>query len=326
MNERNRLSALQIPRVPHIKFLWFVLLFLCLGASVLHSAETSVKKVAVLVSLNIRPYIEAVEGLKERFSEQNTAVIEVFNMEEYTDNTRNILSKNLRDEKFDICIAVGPEAARFIRTGDLADQVLKMYTMVLNPDKIFDLKEPVCGISLDIPVKIMMQIFSKALPSLKRIGLLYDPENNSEFTRRAVLEAAVMDLGIIPLEVSLRKEIPDVLKKNWGKIDGLWLIPDQTIITESLVRYIIKEAISNGVSVFGYNRFFYENGAALCYILDYRDIGKQTAQLLLALLTGQDCKKQTPVFKTWYNYRILNTLGVELGMDPSAGMKIEPGP
>jgi putative ABC transport system substrate-binding protein len=297
-----------------------------LGAPVLHSAETGVQKVAVLVSLNIRPYIEAVEGLKERLSEQNAAVIEVFNMENYTGNARNILSKSLSDEKFDICIAVGPEAARFIWTGDLAGQVLKIYSMVLNPDKIFDLKEPVCGISLGIPEKIMMQIFFRALPSLKRIGLIYDPKNNSEFARRAVLEAAVMDLEIIPLEVSLRKEIPAVLKANWGRIDGLWLIPDQTIITESLVRYIIKEAIFNGVAVLGYNRFFYKNGAALCYILDYREIGKQTAQLSLALLTGQDCKKQTPVFKIWYNPRILNALGIELVMDPLAGMKIEPGP
>jgi ABC-type uncharacterized transport system substrate-binding protein len=326
MNERNRLSALQIPGVFHIKFLWFVLLFLCLGAPVLHGEETRVQKVAVLVSLNIRPYLEAVEGLKERLSEQNAAVIEVFNMENYTGNTQNILSKNLRDEKFDLCIAVGPEAARFIWTGDLASQVLKIYTMVLNPDEIVELTEPVCGVSLDIPGKIMMQIFSKVLPSLTRIGLLYDPKNNSEFARQAVLEAAVMDLEIIPLEVSLRKQIPDVLKKKWGGVDGLWLIPDQTIITESLVRYIIKEAISNGVAVFGYNRFFYKNGAALSYILDYREIGKKTAQLSLAMLSGGLCKKQTPVFKIWYNPRILNRMGIELVMDPSAGMRIEPGP
>jgi putative ABC transport system substrate-binding protein len=326
MNERNRLSALQIPRVFHIKFLWFVLLFLCLAAPVLHGAETGVQKVAVLVSMNIRPYLEAVEGLKERLSEQNAAVIEVFNMENYTGDTQNILSKNLRDEKFDLCIAVGPEAARFIWTGDLASQVLKIYTMVLNPDEIVELTEPVCGISLDIPEKIMMQIFSQVLPSLKRIGLLYDPNNNSEFARQAVLDAAVMNLGIIPLEVSLRKQIPDVLKKNWGVIDGLWLIPDQTIITESLVRYIIKEAISNGAAVFGYNRFFYNSGAALCLVLDYRAIGRQTAQLSLALLTGQDCKKQMPVFKIWYNLRILNMLGIDLVIDPSLGMEIAPGP
>lgn len=326
MNERNRLSGLQIPRIFHIKFLCLVFLFVCLGVPVLHSAETSVQKVAVLVSLNIRPYIDAVEGLTEHLSGQNAVAIEVFNMENYTGNARKILSKSLRDEKFNICIAVGPEAARFIWAGDLAGQVLKIYTMVLNPDKIVDEHEPVCGISLDIPVKIMMQIFSKALPSLTRIGLLFDPENNSEFARQVVLEAAVMDLEVIPLEVSLRKQIPAVLNTHWRRIDGLWLIPDQTIITESLVRHIIKQSISHGKAVFGYNRFFYKSGAALCYILDYREIGKQTAQLLLAMLTGQDCNKQTPVFKIWYNPRIINRLGIDLVMDPSAGMEIKPGP
>jgi len=326
MNERNRLSALQIPRVFHIKFLWFVLLFLCLGAPVLHSAETSVQKVAVLVSLNIRPYLEAVDGLKERLSEQNAAVMEVFNMENYTSDARNILYKKLSDDKFDICIAVGPEATRFIWTGDLTGQVPKLYTMVLHPEEIVESTESGCGISLDIPVKTMMQIFSKVLPSLTRIGLLYDPKNNLEIARQAVLEAAVMDLEIIPLEVALRKQIPGVLKAHWGTIDGLWLIPDQTIITESLVRHIVKESISHGKAVFGYNRFFYKSGAALCFILDYREIGRQTAQLSLEMLTGQGCKKQAPVFKTWYNLRVLNMLGIDLVIDPSAGMKIESGP
>jgi putative ABC transport system substrate-binding protein len=326
MNERNRLSAFQIPRVFHGKFLWVVLLLVCLGTPALHGADTREQKVAVLVSLKIRPYVEAVEGLKEYFSEQSSLAIKVFNMENYKGNTLNILSKDLRDEKFDLCIAVGPEAARFVWTSDLADQGRKLYTMVLNPDKIVELTEPACGIPLDIPAEIMMQIFSKVLPSLKRIGLLYDPENNSEFARRAVLEAAVVDLEIIPLEVSLRKQIPDVLKKNWAKIDRLWLIPDQTIITESLVRYIIKEAISNGVSVFGYNRFFYTSGAAVCFVLDYQAIGRQTAQLSLALLRGQDCEKQMPVFKIWYNLRVLNMLGIDLVIDPSLGMEIEPGP
>jgi putative tryptophan/tyrosine transport system substrate-binding protein len=328
MNEHHCLSLLQILRVFHIKFPWLVLLFLCLDASVLHSAETGVQKqkVAVLLSLNIRPYMEAVEGLRESLLENNTVVIEVFNMEDYTNDAQNILFETLKDKKFDICVTVGPEAARFVWSGEGAVQALKLYTMVLHPEEIVESTEPVCGISLDIPVNTMMQIFSKVLPSLKRIGLLYDPDNNSKIARQAVLEAAVMDLEIIPLEVSLRKQIPVVLSAHWEKIDGLWLIPDETVITESLVGYIIKESISHGKAVYGYNRFFYKNGAALCFILDYREIGKQTAQLLLEMLTAQNCKKQTTVFKTWYNPRILNRLGIEPVMPPPAGINIEPGP
>lgn len=326
MNERHLISALQIPRVFHIKFPCFVLLFLCLAAPVLHSAETPVQKVAVLLSLNIRPYLEAIEGFKEHFSEHNSAVIEVFNMEEYTDSARSILSRNLTDKKFDICIAVGPEAARFIWTGDGAGQLLKIYTMVLNPEEILESTEPVCGISLDIPVNTMMEIFSKVLPSLTRIGLLYDPNNNSKFAGRAVVEAGGMGLVIIPLEVSSRKQIPAVLSAHWGRMDGLWLIPDQTIITESLVPHIIKQSISHGKAVYGYNRFFYKSGAALCFILDYRQIGRQTAELVLEILKGQNCRKQTPVFTTWYNPRILNLLGIEPHMASSAGVNLEPGP
>ena len=63
---------------------------------------------------------------------------------------------------------------------------------ILNPDKIFDVSGEVCGISLDIPAEKIVHIFSKVLPSLTRIGLLYDPKNNRTFARQAVREAAVV--------------------------------------------------------------------------------------------------------------------------------------
>lgn len=292
----------------------------------MYGAEQSAKRVAVLISLNIRPYIQAVEGLKKGLSGENGPGIDTFNMGNYTGKNRDVLAESLKSGKYDLCIAVGPEAFRFVQSIPLPDPVHRLYTMVLNPEKITDSNESVCGISLDIPSNIMMQIFSRAFPSLSRIGLLYDPKNNSEFVRLATAEAAIQDLNIIPIEISMRKEIPSVLKANWGKIDALWLIPDRTIITESLVRYIIKEAISNGVAVFGYNRFFYKNGAALCYILDYAEIGKKTAQLSMAMLNGALCEKLMPAYEIWYNPRILKILGIDMAMDSSSNIKIIPGP
>lgn len=326
MNECDSLAALRIWSLFFVRPLCVFFLFFCVDPSLLHGAEPGVQRVAVVVSLNIRPYLEAVEGIKTGLSEQREAVITVFNMEDYAGKAQNLLSEGLRDTKFDICIAVGPDAARLIWSGDSAGQALKIYTMVLHPDKVLDSREPVCGISLDIPAETMMQIFSKVLPSLTRIGLLYDPENNATFARQAALEAPVTGLQIIPLEVSSRKEIPDVLKAHWDLIDGLWLIPDQTIITESLVRFIIKQCIFHEVVAFGYNRFFYENGAALSTILDYREIGEKTAELSLASLRGGVCRKQAPKFKVLYNSKVLNRIGVDPMVDPSADVIIERGP
>jgi len=310
----------------HIKSLSILILSLFLITSIVYGAERSEKRVAILVSLNIRPYIEAVEGLKKELSDRNPPGIDTFNMENYTDKNRDVLAESLANGKYDLCIAVGPEAFRYVQSIHFPEKVLKIYTMVLNPDEITNLYEPMCGISLDIPAKTLMQIFSQAFPSLKRIGLLYDPKNNSEFVKQVTAEAAIKDLNIIPIEIPMRKEISTVLKANWMGIDGLWLIPDRTIITESLVPYIIKEAISNGVAVFGYNRFFYKNGAALCYILDYSEIGKKTAQLSLAMLNGSLCRNLMPAYEIWYNPRILKILKIDMVTDPSSNIKITPGP
>jgi putative ABC transport system substrate-binding protein len=85
-------------------------------------------------------------------------------------------------------------------------------------------------------------------------------------------------VSLIPVAVSSRKDIPAVLKGNFGEVDALWLVPDRTITTESLIRYIIREAIYNKVPVIGYNRFFYESGAVLSFIFDYREIGSQSGE------------------------------------------------
>lgn len=247
-------------------------------------------------------------------------------MAKYTGKNREVLVGRLLNKKYDLCIAVGPEAFRFVQSIHFPDPVLKIYTMVLNPEQITDFDKPACGISLDVPAKILIEIYSRTLPSIKRIGLLYDPKNNWEFVRQAMREAEIQDVNLIPIKIAMRTEIPAVLKKNWGKIDGLWLIPDRTVITESLVQYIIKAAISNGVAVFGYNRFFYKNGAALCYILDYSEIGKKTARLSIAMLNGGPCEALMPAYEIWYNPRILKILGKGVVLDSSSALKIIPGP
>jgi putative ABC transport system substrate-binding protein len=64
-----------------------------------------------------------------------------------------------------------------------------------------------------------------------------------EFFMKAAAEASSLDLKIVPLKVSSKKDIPVVLKQNWENIDALWLIPDQTVISESIVQYMIKDAL-----------------------------------------------------------------------------------
>lgn len=276
------------------------------------SAEAPGGKAAVVVSQQIRPYLEAVEGFREEAAAFVKIKISEFNLEKYKKKGLTALSTDFAKGGFDLFVAIGPEAAHFVWTDPAGKNGLRLYAMVLDPQGVIGDNPDYCGITLNIEPEIQIKIISCAMPQAGRIGILYDPLNNTDFVNQAKHAAVKFGTSVIPLPVSSKKDILSILEQSSRKIDALLFIPDSTVISESLVRYIIRKAISQRVPVVGYNRFFYECGATLAFVLDYRAIGRNTANMATQVLSGKRCEKQPPVFQTWLNLRIAKLLGVDL--------------
>jgi putative tryptophan/tyrosine transport system substrate-binding protein len=303
----------------------FVILWLVfLAAAALQGAEIRSPKVAVLVSSNIRPYIEAVEGMSVVLAEGANAKVQVFSLEKFKGKSRDVLKQSLAGESFDLFVAVGPEAVRLASEEPVLEKMTWLYSMVLNPPKVFGQAETACGVPLDIPAQRQLEMIAQGLTSVKRLGLLYDPRYNSEFLTKAATEAPSLDLKIVPLKVSSKRDIPVVLKQQWDNIDALWLIPDQTVISESIVQYIIKDALFKKIPVIGYNRFFYESGAALAFVFDYEELGRQTGRLATTMLMGKPCEQEPPVFRGWLNLRVIDKLGMAVPEKKSQYIEVGP--
>ena len=290
----------------------------------MHGAEVRTPKVAVIVSRDIRPYVEAVEGMSVVLAESASARVQVFSLEKFKGKSRDVLVQNLSAGKFDLFVAVGPEAVRLASEEAALEKTPWLYSMVLNPPKVAGRTEMACGVPLDIPAKRQLEMVAEGLTAVKRLGLLYDPQYNSEFFLKALADASSFDLKIVPLKVSSKKDIPAVLKQQWENIDALWLIPDQTVISESIVQYIIKDALFKKTPVIGYNRFFYESGAAVAFVFDYEELGRQTGRLAANVLMGKACEKESPAFHVWLNLRVIDKLGIDVPEKRSPS--IEAGP
>lgn len=304
-----------------------LLLALCavfLGAAALLAEETRTPKVAILVSRNIRPNIEAVEGMSVVLSESANAKVQVFSLEKFKGKSQDALLQSLTGEKFDLFVAVGPEAVRFAREEPALEKSAWLYSMILNPPRVSGQAGTACGVPLDIPSQRQIEMIAQGLTDISRLGLLYDPQYNSGFFTKAAAEASSYGLKIVPLKVSSKKDIPVVLKQNWENIDALWLIPDQTVISESIVQYVIKDALFKKIPVIGYNRFFYESGAALAFVFDYEELGRQTGRMAADMLTGKACEKETPVFHVWLNLRVVNKLGIAVPEKKSPFIEVRP--
>ncbi len=265
------------------------------------------KSIAVIVSLNIKPYAEAVEGINAALREKNIRST-VFFLENYTDQSNQLKNSILRDH-FQSLAAVGPEAARFIWSEFRDQNIRLLYTMVLHPEQLPEAPKDPCGVSMSIPADMQLSEIAKTLPKIRRVGILFDPQYNHDFFKLASRYENSTSFSLLPLEVFSRKEIPQVLEKNWEKVDCLWMIPDRTIISESIIAYIIKEALLRKIPVIGYNRFFWESGAVMSFIFDYKELGRQTGNLAAEILRGKYCPETSPAFQIWLNEGVLRKLG-----------------
>ena len=271
-------------------------------------------QITLVVSKNIRPYVEAVDGFRDRIETSVDAKVEVIMLDRYADKARIDLAEGISEENTtDLLVAIGPEAASFAWKEFNQSGLLKMYSIILNPEKVIGNLESVTGISLNIPPVEQLKMISKGFATVRRIGIFFDPANNSDFFAAASTAELEMDIDLVPLSVSSKKDIPFLLQECWDSIDVIWLIPDRTVISESITQYIIKQAVLNQIPVIGYNQFFYSSGAAMAFVFDYTDLGRQTAELAEKILRqSEKSVAWSPVFQVWLNETVLRKMKINI--------------
>jgi putative ABC transport system substrate-binding protein len=283
----------------------FLLIFFFLGPhGISHCGE---KSIAVLVSKKIKPYMQVLRGVKQG----TTHHIEIYFLTQAMDNQERIKQK-LLEKPYDLFLAIGPEATTLMWGMKPLSNQVKIFSAVLDSHKILDKDLPGCGISLQIPVNIQLREINTALPDTKRIGLLFDQKYNDFFFKKALVSSKEQGLNLIPLSVSSKKEIPRILKENLNRIDCVWMIPDQTVISERIVQYVIKQALYQKKGVIGFNSFFVRSGAVFAFIFDYIQIGVQTAGRINSYFMQGQCDSAVPIFDRRINVKMARTLEIQL--------------
>lgn len=303
-----------------LRWILAFLLVLSVAGPVLGRQPDEARSVAVVVSLRIRPYVESVDGLARELKREGVS-FRTFYLDESGEAG---LRKRLAANDFSAFVAVGPEAGRFL--GEFPSRPGPVFfMMILNPAEVIGAAVDRCGVSLRIPVAAQIREIGRCLPEVKTVGVLFSSAHNASFVTEAIQSAGDTAVTIAPLSVPTPRQIPSVLKAAWNTLDALWLIPDRTVISESLVHFILKEALLQGVPVIGYNRFFYESGALISFVIDYEAVGRKTAQLLLS---GEDvlasCSAEPPPYHIWLNLRVRGRLRVPT-VAPGEGM-VKAGP
>lgn len=246
---------------------------------------------AVVLSAEIKPYIEAREGLRTELE----GAVSVLSLQANPE----LVKRQLEEEAFRMVVAVGPEAAELLyaaprRTTD------RMVLMVLDPEKFLG-TSPLCGVDMRIPFQAQFQVLAERMGKGLRVGIPFHPQENQAWVDDARQQALVQEFVLLPIPIRSRDEVLPQLTAAYASLDVLLFIPDPVVIAESLVSHIIKDAMKHGVASVGYNSFFFRSGAVLSFNLDYRRIGAMAAGLIRESQGGGACRLLAPPFEVAWN-------------------------
>ena len=264
-------------------FYLFALTFLLLLTSLSQASE-----VFILKSSNLEAYNEVVAGFQEIFPATKVASLT-------EDPAKNeALVEQLRQFKPAAILAIGAPAASLLR--EKAKEIPIIYCMISDPGR-YDLSgSNVSGVLLKIRPQDQLQMFKKALPFVRRIGVLYNPETSGEAIAEARAVAKDLNLLLIEKKVTHQSEIADSLSEMiWG-VDAIWMIPDPTVVSKESFQYILESSISRRLPLFTFSDVFVRRGALLALAPDYTRIGHQAGELAQKIMQGQSPAGAPPVY------------------------------
>ncbi len=265
-----------VPRVKPVRLaglsLW--LAALAFAAPAARGGEPA--RVAALLSEDISAYHQALDGFKRAY---HGPVID-FDMSAGDERLGD-----LRASHPDLVLAVGVRAAK-AAAGGISDLPI-VYCMVLDPD-VNGISGPnVTGVTLAIPVQRQLEAMRRVVPGLSRLGVVFTPAKSGVLIQDARSAAAAMGLTLFEESVQRSEQVPDALSRLSGKVDGLWLPPDATVVTKETFQLALELSLTRKIPLMVFNSQFVKAGALLALSPDYQASGADAARVVRQILAGK---------------------------------------
>jgi putative ABC transport system substrate-binding protein len=265
-----------------LKLLAIALVLVLSPAALAGTAEAG--RVAVLLSSRVSEYEEALKGFKEATPHE---IVAVYDMDGDLDRGRKQLAEIETKIKPDLIFAVGIWALQVVVSRPPPLPVV--YAMVLNPPSVIGAgTKNVTGASMNVPVEQSMRLFKQLGPQIKRIGVIFNPAKTGYLVKRAQTVAREDGLELVTREISSAKEVIGALESFQDGIDALWIVPDETILSQAVVQQMLLYSYRRRVPLLGMSDRHAQMGALFSLsFASGEDIGRQAGELAQAILTGR---------------------------------------
>jgi ABC-type uncharacterized transport system substrate-binding protein len=180
-------------------------------------------------------------------------------------------------------VAIGLPAARIARD-ELKGPVL--FAAVFNYKELQVAGRAVRGVAAMPPLDLQAQDWKKLDPKMQRVGLIV-----SESHRDLIPQA---ELAVKSASMSIRHEVSTsdretlyLFKRLAPQIDGLWLVPDDRILSPAILRDLLDYAVSHRVRVCVFSDALLDWGALMSVSPTPGDTARTLHRVLETMMSGR---------------------------------------
>ncbi len=272
------------------------------------TGPTATRRVAVVFPSALDPCVEAVEGLRQRFS-GNDVPIDMLDLSKPGFDPEAFRQASRRAA---LIVAVGSDAVRTALTADPPVRTVSTMTLESDREGALQTGRVSAAVYLDIPLRTIVGELRKVFPEKTRVGVIRNPNRSwsaTPLTRNAGQQPTLVQFAdctkaedLLPVFLSFRK-----------KVDFVVCLPDGSLYNGATARPLIMASLENRLPIVGFSPAFLRAGAAAAIYPDYRGIGEQTADLVRRCMEPGECGSSEGPRKVSVaiNSKVLRMLGLD---------------
>jgi putative ABC transport system substrate-binding protein len=175
----------------------------------------------------------------------------------------------------------------------------------------------IAGVSDMSPIKEQLQLAKQIMPSLKRVGAPYNPGEANSVVLVKLLKQYGEEMGIeiVAPPANGTAFVKNATQSLIGKVDAIFALADNTVTAASAT--LLQVAGEHNIPVFGNAADSnFDQGTLAALGFSYLSIGRQTGDMVLRLLKGEnpgkidsETTKETTVV---INKKLADRLGISI--------------
>ena len=239
--------------------------------------------IAAITSQDAPPYQDVVAGFREFLkSEGFDATVVLYALSGNAGRASEVIH-SIKQQPPRLILTIGALATQTALRE--ADDIPIVAGLVNNLDALRKSKNAT-GVDIDFPLATQFEWMHKLLPGIKTVGVLYNPKENQAKIDAAVQAAEKEELTLRPKEIDTPRALPDALESLGKRVDILWGITDQLVLSPQTAEAILLFSFRSRVPFTGLSSSWVKAGALYALDRDYKDLGAQCGELAIKILHG----------------------------------------